>query len=280
MSEKKVENEEFTEFAQTALREPRKGVYEEMLALHLVNGTLNTKPATIISHIAAAVMMVQKKDVEQLDLDLELLKTIYAVNSALSHPYEHKFDKANSMTRIYWGFESSKENFQKYIKPWFVNFNYHPQFIGREFLCAGYKLKHQERLLLTPNRNCDYVFLTFREQDLNNEDYKKSLETRFKFPFTCPKCGRTISTEENMYLESTTLVNSSPFELFFFEASQCLTGEGYTMLVNAFVLWAMPIVQKAKAQLAKLVTPTLYNEMLKMLKTEAEPRESSMGSTE
>ena len=280
MSEKEVENEEFTEFAQTALREPRKGVFEEMLALHLVNSTINTKPSQIISHVAAAAMMVQQKDVE--GLDLELLKTIYAVNNALNNPYEHKFDKANSMTRIYFGFENSKENFEKYIKPWFVNFRYYTQYISSKFLCSGYKVKHQDTVLLTQHdRTCNYVFATVKEEELAvNSEEKEWFEARFKFPMVCPKCRKQVYDSYHLYFEPTPLIDNTQFELFFFEACQCLTGEGYTMLLNSFTLWAMPIVQKAKAELAKLVTPTLYQEMLKMLKPEAEPRESGLGSTE
>jgi hypothetical protein len=116
----------------------------------------------------------------------------------------------------------------------------------------------------------------------NFEAKTKFFEAKFKFPIVCPKCEREVYPE-HLYFEPTTIIDDNPFWSFFYEACQCLSGEGHVLMVNSFTNWAMPTVQRAKKELSKLVNPSLYSEVLKTLsaqKAEIEKSEGSMGKTE
>jgi hypothetical protein len=59
-----------------------------------------------------------------------------------------------------------------------------------------------------------------------------------------------------------TNVNKEPFWGFFFEMTTNLTPQGYDLLRNNFIAWAIPQAQLILAELTRMVDPNLYAEML------------------
>lgn len=55
---------------------------------------------------------------------------------------------------------------------------------------------------------------------------------------------------------------TDPLWSFFFDASNCLSADGYNNLKNSFSAWAIPIVQQYLAELTRVVSPSVYGEVL------------------
>jgi hypothetical protein len=54
----------------------------------------------------------------------------------------------------------------------------------------------------------------------------------------------------------------NPFWSWFFDATSCLSPEGYATLRNNFAAWAIPQSQRFLSELTEIVSPTLYAEIL------------------
>jgi hypothetical protein len=54
----------------------------------------------------------------------------------------------------------------------------------------------------------------------------------------------------------------NPLWSWFFDATSCLSTDGYASLRNNFAAWAIPQVQLYLAELTKMVSPNLYNQIL------------------
>jgi hypothetical protein len=58
----------------------------------------------------------------------------------------------------------------------------------------------------------------------------------------------------------------NPMWSWFFDASKCLTPQGFNIMKNAFAAWAIPQVQMYLATLTEIVSPSLYSEILGLYK--------------
>lgn len=292
--------EDFSKFAQQALRKSRKGVFEQLLTQHLIAGTFNTQPSKIISHICAASMMMKEKDVP--DLDLEELGNIYKVNVSLSSPRKIRTNRFGTfLYRVVWGFKTSKENYERLIVPWKpdLNFSYFPDYVTvhrqkrikvRCHNCnhtlldcpleeVGKNKTYQLWILLTEKYGKEKIEVWRDPNYFNLQDPMGCYKERKKTVPYCPKCGTEVTSLTPDEFQG---VMTNPRHGFFFEASQYLTSDGYQKLTNQFTNWAIPLVQHAKTLLSRLVTPQTYSDMLRILgeEREGEPVESVMGSRE
>ena len=109
----KEESVELASFGQLALREPKGGAYERLLAQHLILA-VSSDPIRAIIHICRATLSLDSKVAEQLKIDKEMVKDILTV--ALN------FEQApnnNGTYSILWSFsKDGKKGFDRYIKPW------------------------------------------------------------------------------------------------------------------------------------------------------------------
>jgi hypothetical protein len=55
---------------------------------------------------------------------------------------------------------------------------------------------------------------------------------------------------------------TEPFWDWFFDATHCLSTDGYNTLRNSFVAWAIPQIQLYLSELTHVVSPSLYSEVL------------------
>jgi hypothetical protein len=55
---------------------------------------------------------------------------------------------------------------------------------------------------------------------------------------------------------------TEPFWSWFFDATNCLSMEGYNLLRNSFVAWAIPQIQLYLSELTHVVSPSLYGEVI------------------
>lgn len=103
---------------------------------------------------------------------------------------------------------------------------------------------------------------------LTKKNFEKYIKAWFQgvgsyWPFLMRKhveIGRTIFGNPDPF--NVKKITKNPFWSFFFEASHCLTAEGFNSLKNSFSAYAIPIVQTYLAQLTRVVSPGLYSQII------------------
>ena len=120
MGEKeKPEQEGLGKFASSALRGPRRGIYQNLLADLLYQAVKTSDPLTKIVKICEAAKMSTQKE----QLDAELIDVCFTVSLG----FINTDIKTKQYVRIIWGFPKTEENFNKYILPWHkMDLRYYP----------------------------------------------------------------------------------------------------------------------------------------------------------
>jgi len=99
----------FQKFASQALRLQRKGSFEQLLAQHLIQ-SVSMDPLNKVRLVLEAAFMVPK---DKVDLDFELAETIYLTTLGFLNT-----NIKSDYISIAWGFTLTKENYERFIKPW------------------------------------------------------------------------------------------------------------------------------------------------------------------
>lgn len=267
MSEQeKDEAEEISSFAATALRAPRKSTFDMILTQHLIL-SISAKPLKKIALVSQAAMMCKPEKIS----NQEQLINIYRVARSLASATYIKIDAWQRMWFIPWDFASTERNFDDFIRPWHVHVSYFPDNIkfNRKVV---WQIKHDGAF----RTGCRRVMAVVEKE----EDVEATVEKLLEIG-VCPQCNEILS-ERSISRQRATAIKEEPIWSFFFEMSKtCLTERGFKVLRNSFISWAMPLIQKAVAELSELVTPQQYEDMLKLLTKQGEIKdESSLGQRE
>jgi len=165
-----------------------------------------------------------------------------------------------------WSFKHTKENYADYIASWYQRVDCYSRCIEKHRKKA-FELSHKGRLF----SDCGHVFGVYSEEKL--EQAIAELKNT-----DCPSCGDKLTDIKSEFaIEETTVVSKEPFWSFFFEASECLTEQGYNLLCNAFHAFAVPLVIHASSLMLKNISPSTYEDALKFLSgKEEEDNEGSV----
>ena len=122
------EESDLQKFVASALRQPRGGIYEQLLSQFLAQAVIVTDPLKRIKVVCEASLMVPEKDREDLAISYERVEVLNAVTNAfLNSSSVTPKDFGAEVVSISWGFDRIEENYEKYIHPWFkCQIWYHP----------------------------------------------------------------------------------------------------------------------------------------------------------
>lgn len=247
MSEKtnKEDGEDrFAEFVSTAVRAPRQGVYEHLLSQFLASAVVVTDPLKRIKIVTEAAMMVPEREREDLAVNYETVERLNTVCMALQNARNEKavwIEGSDAFKRIIipWGFPTNKENFEKYISPWYLG------------PIRAFPLLLTHHLKLFKVWTCSKCSHTLGEVGVDEK------------PVKCPKCSEKLKEHFWDYkIEERYKVVKDPRWSFFFDITTCLAEVGYQELKNQFITYAIPKVQLMLAELTRLVQPNLYANIL------------------
>ena len=247
--ESESEEQEDAEFLLSATRAPRQGAYEHFLTQSLAQTIFMTDDLKRIKAITVSALMVQESERENVGVDYQLVRVLNQVASALLNPTLNKKPEFNmELVSVPWGFSESEENYKTFILPWY---NCKP------FFWPIMLRKHGETWRTWHCLHCTAEVLKA----------KFPLSDTLRFPHRCPKCHSLVvnpynSAIVNLTTSDQTILNEEPYWSFFFEVSINLTPQGYDLLRNNFVAWAIPQAQLILAELTRMVDPNLYAEML------------------
>jgi hypothetical protein len=107
----KEENGQFGEFAEKALRGPRRGVYEQLLSGLLIKANSTSDQLKKIHVICEAYLFSKTKE----KLDMNLIDVCLTVCESL---IQTEIKKKSNVVNVAWTFVTSEENWKKYIEPW------------------------------------------------------------------------------------------------------------------------------------------------------------------
>lgn len=116
------EEEEYmlAEFGSRALRAPKAGCFDRLLALHLVM-SVTGEPLNAIIHSCRAALALPEKAIKSLEIDREKVQDILNVAMGLLHARLEK-ERDFEYYNIRWSFErQGAEGFKRYIQPWLQN---------------------------------------------------------------------------------------------------------------------------------------------------------------
>jgi len=181
------------------------------------------------------------------------------------------------------GFPPTKENFKRYVDPWFGNLEYFSEY-------AQFPAFPKEFRFVVDCPKCGYTLIDKSEHEKKTVDellkkygVEKTRIEKVQNPkwgvagngwnvpfwikkkvkywvYTCPECkGQFLKKEFSTQKKQ--VVRTNPRWVYFFTASRYLTELGWQELWRSFVGWAYPEVMKAKAVLSKFVTPQLLKEI-------------------
>ena len=108
------------EFGSRALRAPKAGCFDRLLALHLVM-SVTGDPLNAIIHSCRAALALPEKAIKSLEIDKQKVQDILTVAMALMHARLEKEGDCEYYS-IRWSFErQGAEGFKRYIQPWLNN---------------------------------------------------------------------------------------------------------------------------------------------------------------
>jgi len=252
--EAKTEEEKLTEYASAGLRGPKYGVYEQLLAQHLVQATVSTDPLRKIQLVCEGALMVTGEKRKALQIDMEKLEVVRAVNEAFIHRSEITNKFYDCLVVVEFGFEESEENFKRYITPWDgdsglyhypLRLAHHYSSLGtsyREFYCRSCRNPVADDL--KGRTGFDGERCKFCGADLKQNNYSNP------YPFIIQHAFKKHK--------------STPDWKMFFATCHALSQPGYSELKNFFLKWAMPFTMQLMNKLTQVVRPEIYNEIAKM----------------
>lgn len=206
VQDEEKEQSDLQKFVATALRQPRGGIYEQLLSQFLAQAVLVTDPLKRIKIVCEAALYAQKER-EDLAIAFEIIEVLNAVANALLNSSSQRIQGIiGEVVSVSWGFSPTEENYEKYVRPWFTCLvSYYPML-----------LRHH-------------------------------VEFERRNSYEPPRIKRIIT---------------DPLWDWFFDATSCLSAEGYNAMRNAFAAWAIPQVQLYLAELTQVVNPNVYAEVL------------------
>lgn len=239
MSEEKGKTEkEFEGFVSTAMRGPRRGIYEKLLAGKLIQASTVGDPLKKIQNICEAAFLCKKKD----KLDLNLVETASLVSASFMNT--EITQKLDVMVIVAWAFDKTEENWKRFIKPWNkVGLRYFP-------LETPYRRrKYPSKLRYTGRSYFDY--------EAENEQLDKRDTLR-----------------ELVHGE----IRKMPQNQQFFERTAALDRNSFFQLKGEFERWAVTKLLPIETVIAEQIDPRVYGEVaaLMMGQKEGEQIEGSV----
>lgn len=203
-----------------ALRTKQAGTYERLLCQLLIASN-NAEPLTKIRKMCEAMLRAKTIPQNPIKINEEEVEVIHAGVTAFRDTY-HGVTKSDqvSWVEISWPFETTDENYKKYVAPWrlVTSLKYFP--------LLGY----------------------------HGHDFEEVYDRNAKF-FTEIRKERG---EAQYFFTITTYVYSRC-------NAGALTESAFRKLRSQFITWALPKVEEWYLELTKLVEPSLFDFMFRMM---------------
>jgi hypothetical protein len=236
------EQSDFDRFAEQALRGPRKGVYEHVVAGLLIKANSCSDPLKKVRTLCEAAISVKDKD----KLNMDTVEVAFTVSSIF---LEVELEPEQVCVMIPWSFPLTLENWRKYIVPWHtIDLHYFPYHTNLR------KSKYPEVPIFDRFGCLERYY-----------DAQELYETKTKVT--------------NLIHEA---VSNLPEHEKFFEMTTALSRESFFALRTEFENWAISQLLTVQNAIAEQINPSIFAEVFKTMagQTEEVENEGSMGPRE
>ncbi len=249
----KTEEEQLTDFAASALRGPKFGIFEQLICQHLVQATVTADSLRKIQLVCDAALMLEPDKQKALGVDMEKLEIVKAVNDAFQRRVATSLKQyARPIVSVEFGFPDSEENYTKYVGPWWTGEM--PNIYATQM-----------------NNRLGKIYTVYRCTQCRNRvaDSIKG-RTGYTEDKCCKFCGADLhysamTNPQPLYINHNFKPQEdAPYWELFFEYCFALKEDGYINLKNHFLKWANPFAMDLMRRLTHAVRPEIYNEIARM----------------
>lgn len=236
-TEPNQDGKDFKDFVSTALRKPRKGIRQQLMAQLLIKANITSEPLLKIQAICEVSYMSEKhKD----KIDFALVECASLVSISLSNTLEHHSKQADPkyMVRVTWTFEETEDNWKKYIEPW--------QKIDLGFYALETAYRHHYH----PWRETVY------QRDRPQEE-------------------EWIEYTEELRKEVAEKIRKMPKHRAFFERTGALSLQSFYALRGEFENWAIAKLRPIQASVAEEIDPEIYKDVIQLLMKQGRKEEEA-----
>lgn len=229
------ETKGFQAFASTATRTQRKGINEQLLAQLLIQSNTRSDPMQKIEALTEAAYATKSKD----KIDMNIIEACSVVcRSFINTEKDYRAPSRHpNMIRVSWAFEETRENWEKYIKPWQrLNLSYYP--------------------LLTSYVGKNYSSFPVTTDGVRPIDIEKWEEGRDFIQKEVSKWLKKLSADKQFYEETDALYKVS-----------------FTSLKGEFAQWAMKNLRAVQMTIAEEINPEIYRDVLELMKNSKPSKE-------
>lgn len=236
--EQKTEEKEYKDFISTALRKPRKGIRQQLMAQLLIKANITSDALLKVQSICEVSYMSEKhKD----QIDFALVECASRVSISLSNTLEHHLKQTDPkyMVRVTWTFEETEANWKTYVEPWQkINLRYYA-------LETDYKKHHH------PWRETVYP-----RDGQQQEEW--------------------IEYTEELRKEIAQTIRKMPKHRAFFEQTGALGLQSFYALRGEFEHWAIAQLRPIQALVAEEVDPEVYKDVVQLLMKQGRKEEGEV----
>lgn len=230
------EAEGFSHFASVATRTQRRGIREQLLTQLLIKSNVQSDPLLKIEALTEAAYLSKSAD----KLDLAVIETCSVVCRSFIntekdfHAPAHRPD----LVIVSWAFQSTKENWEKYIKPWqHLTLTYYP--------------------LLTSYAAHNYPGFPLNNDGMSWDETKRWLKESEEL------CKAVMEWHEKL-----------PDHSQFYGYTHACSRISFTSLKGEFAQWALSKLRPIEAVLAEEVNPEIYRDILELMRKERPSKET------
>lgn len=239
------QNKKLSTFVSEALRKPRHGIYQQLLAQLLISANNAIEPWKKIQKICDAAYLTKTHEAEEPDkkeakskIDFNLVDNIATINTS----FIQTIVRRDSCIRVAWNFLDTKENWKRYIEPW--------QHVNLNFIVLRTSYAH-EHTTYDFSWKATNKPLNEREQD-----------------------------EYNLEKEMLEQIRDLPLEEKFFVVTSALSENSFQALKGEFYVYALKILLPIQAIISEEIDPLIWKELLSLMQRQKGEKEASEGMPE
>ena len=238
--EQNKEEKEYKDFISIALRKPRKGIRQQLMAQLLIKANITSEPLQKIQAICEVSYMSEKhKD----KIDMNLVEAMSLVSISLSNTLEHHAKQTDPkyMVCVTWTFEETEANWKKYVEPW------QKIKLGYYSLDTSYRKHHHP--------------------------WRESV-----YPKSGPEQEEWIEYTEELRKQIARIIRKMPKHKAFFEQTGALGLHSFYALRGEFENWAIAQLRPIQALVAEEVDPEVYKDVVQLLMKQGRKEEEGAAS--
>lgn len=234
--EQNGEEKQYKDFISTALRKPRKGIRQQLMAQLLIKANI-TSDALLKVQSICEVSYMSEKHKDKIDMNLVEAASLVSTSLINTEKADISSKRNPSMIRCSWAFKQTEENYKKYIEPWHVidlrHYSLYTKYVSDKY----------------PDFPRDPVFYSSGEQEQ-----------------WCEYRDKILEGVSNWFKKSSEAKG-------FYEQTYALSKLSFLDLKGEFENWAIAKLRPIQALVAEEIDQEIYKDVIQLLMKQGKKEE-------